>query len=176
MRWAWLDLITELDRGKRCVAIRNVSLGEDVMHDHFPADRQAGCAALPCMPHTLVIEGMAQCAGVLVGHTHDFREKVILAKISKAVFEPDVLAKPGTTIRHTAIIERMDERGASCSGVVELVHSATGKVQPFATIDLMFSHIDQNNQGLSFPEHNFVFNDQFMMLLDNSGIPRPPGF
>ncbi len=176
MRWAWLDRIVEIERGRRAVAIRNVSWGEDVVHDHFEADPKAGRVATPMMPHTLVVEGMAQCAGVLVGHAHDFREKVILAKISKAVFEEGVVARPGTTIRHTAVIDRMDDQGASCSGTVELLDPHTQDVQPFATIDLMFSHIDQNRQGLSFPEHNFVFTEQFMLLLDNSNLPRPAGF
>ena len=29
----------------------------------------------------------------------------------------------------------------------------------------MFSHIDQNMAGLEFPEHNFVFTEQFTELL-----------
>ena len=34
-----------------------------------------------------------------------------------------------------------------------------------ADIELMFSHIDQNLAGLEFPEHNFVFTEQFTELL-----------
>ena len=34
-----------------------------------------------------------------------------------------------------------------------------------AEIDLMFSHIDQNMGGQKFPEHNFVFTEQFTDLL-----------
>jgi len=30
---------------------------------------------------------------------------------------------------------------------------------------MMFSHIDQNLAGLRFPEHNFVFTEQFTELL-----------
>ena len=37
-------------------------------------------------------------------------------------------------------------------------------------IRLTFSHVDQNRAGLAFPEHNFVFTDQFMNLLRNSGF------
>ena len=33
-----------------------------------------------------------------------------------------------------------------------------------AEIELMFSHIDQNMAGLEFPEHNFVFTEQFVEL------------
>ena len=37
MRWIWIDRIIELEKAERCVAIKNVSLAEDVLHDHFPA-------------------------------------------------------------------------------------------------------------------------------------------
>ena len=172
MRWIWLDRILELDRGVRCVAIKNVSAAEEVLHDHFPqtpaSEGKPGHPALPVMPNTLIIEGMAQTAGIMVGHARDFQEKVILAKISKAVFT--AAATPGTTIRHTATMLNLDERGASTTGVVELIDSATGQAKPLAEIDLMFSHIDQNMQGLEFPEHNFVFTNQFMDLLQRSGV------
>ena len=167
MHWIWLDRILELQRGQRCVAIKNVTAAEDVLHDHFPASDSH--PAIPCMPHTLIIEGMAQTAGIMVGHARDFKEKVILAKIGKAIFT-DALATPGTTIRHTATLNHLDDRGGSTAGTVELLDPVTGHAQSLAEIELMFSHIDQNMQGLAFPEHNFVFTDQFMDLMRRSGV------
>ena len=35
---------------------------------------------------SLIVEGMAQTAGILVGHTGQFQHNVILAKIAKASF------------------------------------------------------------------------------------------
>ena len=166
MRWIWIDRILELDRGRRCVAIKNVSLAEEVLGDHFPATE--GRSATPVMPNTLVIEGMAQTAGILVGHANDFAEKVILAKITAARFL--AAARPGYTIRHTAVIERLDTTGAFASGTVELIDPATGRVRPMAQIQLMFSHIDRNRAGVAFPEHNFVFTDLFMDLMRQSGF------
>ncbi len=165
MRWIWIDRIIELERGQRCVAMKNVSLAEDVLHDHFPAtDRRS---AVPVMPNTLVIEGMAQTAGILVGHANQFTEKVILAKIVKAQFT--AAARPGQSIRYTAVIQRLDASGAWTSGVVERVDPVEG-IQPMATVDLMFSHIDRNRAGTAFPEHNFVFTDLFMDLMRQSGF------
>lgn len=166
MRWIWIDRILELERGKRCVAIKNVSAAEEVLHDHFPA--QGERKAIPVMPNTLIIEGMAQTAGILVGHAGDFKEKVILAKITRATFTAD--AYPGYTIRHTATIDRIDTSGAATIGTTELLDPATGDAKPLAQIELMFSHIDHNRAGLAFPEHNFVFTDQFMDLLRRSGV------
>ena len=160
MRWMWIDRILELERGQRCVAVKNISLAEEHLHDHFPGT--------PVMPASLMIEGMAQTAGILVGHAREFREKVILAKIGKAVLERD--AFPGNTLFYTATIDRIDDSGASTHGTVELLDHTSGARQPIGAIDLMFSHIDQNMRGLDFPEHNFVFTDQFFDLMRNSGV------
>ena len=171
MRWIWIDRILELERGKRCVAIKNVTLAEDVLHDHFPAT--ADRPAQPVMPNTLIIEAMAQTAGILVGHANDFAEKVILAKIATARF--CAAAPPGYALRLTAQIERIDPAGAATSGTVERIDAATGATQHLADIDLMFSHIDKNISGLEFPQHNFVFTDQFFDILRQSGFAPPGG-
>lgn len=162
MRWMWIDRILELKRGERCVALKNVSLAEEHLHDHFPGT--------PVMPASLMIEGMAQTAGILVGHARDFKEKVILAKIGKAVIEADVF--PGMTVFYTAHLDRIDESGASTHGTIEVLDHASphSARKPIGTVELMFSHIDQNMRGLGFPEHNFVFTDQFFDLMRNSGV------
>lgn len=174
MRWIWLDRIVEIEKGVRAVAIKNVSSAEDVVHDHFPADEQKGHGAMPCLPHTLVIEGFAQCAGILAGHALDFKEKVLLAKIGKCVFEPGKAACPGRTVRYTAHIDRLDVTGASTYGTVEILDPLTGNAEPFAQIEMMFAHADNNMQGIELPEKNFVFTDLFTELLERSNIEIPP--
>jgi len=167
MRWIWIDRVVELERASRCVAIKNVSAAEDVLHDHFPATDTH--PPMPRMPHSLIIEGMAQTAGILVGHAGDFKEKVILAKITRADFTGTV--RPGMTIRFIAQMESYGSVGASTSGTCEQIDPATGEVQPLAEIQLMVSHIDQNRSGLQFPEENFVFNSSLMDMMRQSGIP-----
>lgn len=173
MRWAWIDRVLELEKGVRCVTIKNVSLAEDVVHDHFPPMQLPDGTrrvSRPVMPASLVIEGMAQTAGVLVGHAGDFKEKVVLAKITRAEFLCH--AVPGHTIRFTAEITRMGSAGAATSGTLERIVSSTGVAEPMGRVDLMFSHIDQNRSGLTFPDENFVFTDHFMDLLSVSGFPQ----
>src|SRR5262249_54784893 len=87
----------------------------------------------------------------------NFAEKVILAKIGRATFHR--LVRPGDTITFAARIEQLSEQGASISGTV------TAGQEKVADIELMFSHIDQNLAGIEFPEHNFVFTEQFTELL-----------
>ena len=149
MRWIWIDKFTEFTPRVSATAIKNVSLAEEHLHDLFPA--------FPIVPHSLIVEGMAQTSGILVGEARGFAEKVILAKITKATFHR--LVRPGDTLAYNARIEQMSEQGASISGTV-MVGS-----EKVADIELMFSHIDQNMAGLEFPEHNFVFTEQFTELL-----------
>ena len=85
MRWFWIDKFIEFESGKRAVAVKNLTMAEEHLHDHFPG--------YPCMPYSLMIEGMAQTAGILVGEARNFEEKVILAKIKRASFTG--LARPG---------------------------------------------------------------------------------
>ena len=109
------------------------------------------------MPNSLIIEGMAQTSGILVGEARNFEEKVILAKIGRATFHR--LVRPGETIAYRATIDQLSEQGASISGRVTVGDELV------AEIELMFSHIDQNLAGIEFPEHNFVFTEQFTELL-----------
>lgn len=109
------------------------------------------------MPATLIIEGMAQTAGILVGDARGFRENVILAKIRRAEF--DDFALPGDLLRYDAVLETIDARAAATTGVV----SKNGK--PMGKVDLMFSHVNQAGKQPELPDHNFVFTDQFMDLL-----------
>lgn len=170
MRWMWIDRVVELVPRQRMVAVKNISMAEEHLHDHFAADAERGLPAAPIMPASLILEGMAQTAGVLVGHAEDFREKVVLAKINKAELSRE--ATPGCTLRYTATIDRMDAIGASTRGTVELLDHAHPELgyQPIGAIDLMFSHLDQNMGGAEFPSHNFVFGDGFKTLLRTSGI------
>jgi 3-hydroxyacyl-[acyl-carrier-protein] dehydratase len=153
VRWIWIDKFVEFKPKASAVAVKNVSLAEEHLHDLFPA--------FPIMPNTLIIEGMAQTSGILVGEARNFQEKVILAKIGKAKFHR--LVRPGDTLYYFAKIDQLNETGASISGVARTGPDENAPL--VAEIELMFSHIDKNLGGTTFPEHNFVFTEQFMDLL-----------
>ena len=157
MRWIWIDKFTEFTPRTSATAIKNVSLAEEHLHDLYPA--------FPIVPHSLIVEGMAQTAGILVGEARDFAEKVILAKVGKATFHR--LVRPGETITFSARIDQLSDAGASITGTVTVASELV------ADIEMMFSHIDQNMAGVAFPEHNFVFTEQFTELLKTYRINAP---
>ncbi len=149
MRWIWFDRFVEFEPRTRAVALKNVTLAEDHLHDHF--------AEFPVMPASLMVEGMAQTAGILVGEARQFAEKVILAKVKRAAFHQ--LVRPGDQVRYEAVIEQLTEQAAATVGRIFCGDALVGEV------DLVFSHIDQNMSGLEFPQENFVFTEEFMSLL-----------
>jgi len=149
MRWIWIDCFVEFEPGKRATALKNITLAEEHLHDHFPHYR--------VMPPTLVIEGMAQTAGILVGEARGFKENVILAKVKRADFTG--YGMPGDQLRYEAAIESISESAAMTSGRV------LRQGEEIAKVDLIFSHVNQSTRSAEMPDHNFVFTGTFMDLL-----------
>jgi len=151
MRWFWVDRFIDFQPGKYARAVKNVSLAEEHVHDHFPG--------YPVHPQSLMIEGMAQTGGVLVGQAFDFREKVILAKISRATFH--CLVRPGDQIVYNAeVVDQIRPEGANISGTI------TCGDRKVADIEMMFVHLDRNMSGEDFGGENFVFSEDFVALLE----------
>lgn len=148
MRWIWIDKFTEFVSGSHGIAVKNVTLAEEHLKDHLPG--------YPIMPPSLMIEGMAQTAGILVGEARGFRENVILAKIRSARFTG--YAVPGDQLRYEARIESLENAAAATTGLVFLNDRGIGSV------DLLFSHVNQSGAASGLPEHNFVFTDDFLRL------------
>ncbi|MCH7858928.1 MAG: beta-hydroxyacyl-ACP dehydratase [Candidatus Marinimicrobia bacterium] len=131
MRWYWIDRFLEFESGRRAKAVKNVSLAEEHLHDHFPH--------YPLMPNSLVIEGVAQTGGLLVCEHGRFEEKVVLAKVSKAVFHCE--AVPGDTLIYTTLVSDIREDGAMVTGASHL----GDRLQ--AEIELVFAHLDEEYLG-----------------------------
>ncbi len=126
MRWLWIDRFVEFERGRRAVAVKNVTMAEEQIHSGMPGRS--------VMPASLIVEGLAQTGGLLVGQLSDFRERIVLAKVSRAVFhEP---AFPGDTLTYTATIDRIQLQGESFKGTSHIGE----RLQ--AEIDLMMAQLD----------------------------------
>ncbi|MBE9606307.1 3-hydroxyacyl-ACP dehydratase FabZ [Acetobacteraceae bacterium H6797] len=87
-----VDRIVDVVLGESCVGIKNVTINENFFQGHFPAH--------PVMPGVLIIEAMAQTAGVLVVETlgPDSRGKLVyFMTIDGAKFRRPVV--PGDQLR-----------------------------------------------------------------------------
>lgn len=149
MRWIWIDRFIEFNSGKSAKAVKQLSLAEDHFAQHFPG--------YPVMPAALILEGMAQTGGILVGEAHGFKEKVVLAKVPRAVFHREMLA--GERLIYEAEIQHLRPEGASIAGTVRVDGQVT------AEIEIFFAHLDQNRSQQLFGEHNFVFSGELRYLI-----------
>ena len=141
MRWFWIDRFTEFDSGRQAAAIKNVSLSEEHLHDHFPG--------APVMPNSLIVEGLAQTGGLLVAEHGDWEERVVLAKVAKATFH--FHAVPGDQLNYRMEIDDYQKDGARVSGTSHV----GGRLQ--AEIELYFGHIDEGAAGKTlFEPANFL--------------------
>jgi 3-hydroxyacyl-[acyl-carrier-protein] dehydratase len=150
MRWIWIDRMTELESGKRARAVKATSLAEDYFSDHFPG--------YPILPACFILEGLAQTGGILVGEANDFKEKVVLAKVPRAIFHRDVVA--GEMLTYEAEILHMRPEGASVAARVLVEGQVTAEAEIF------FAHLDQNRSRQLFGEHNFVFDGSMRRMLE----------
>src|SRR3970282_2075585 len=86
-----VDAILEMERLKRIVGVKNVSITEDYFKGHFPGK--------PIMPGVLIIEAMAQTGGLLLLQEVPDREKKLLycVPVDDARFRRPVV--PGEQLR-----------------------------------------------------------------------------
>jgi beta-hydroxyacyl-ACP dehydratase FabZ len=126
-----VDAILELDE-ERIVGIKNVTVNEPFFVGHFPE--------FPVMPGVLVVEAMAQVAGVLVLKSVPDRKNklVLLASIEQAKFRRPV--RPGDQLR---IEMRVTRRKAS---VAKMHGQATVNGVVVAEAELMCKLVDRAPQ------------------------------
>jgi 3-hydroxyacyl-[acyl-carrier-protein] dehydratase len=169
MRWIWIDRFVAFKHREFARAVKNLSRAEDVFAEHFPG--------YPVMPASLLLEGLAQTGGILVGEARDFREKVVLAKINRARFHREALA--GTQLAYDAELLTIREEGASVAGKVYVVErplalpadprQASGRPEPpgplVAEAEIFFAHLDQSRSQQVFGDRNFVFSGELKHLL-----------
>jgi 3-hydroxyacyl-[acyl-carrier-protein] dehydratase len=101
MRFSLVDRIVELAPGESITAIKNVSLAEEYLADHFP-----GYAVLPGV---MMLECLVQAGAWLMRSTEDFRYSTILLKQAKAL-KYNNFVRPGQTLKVTATVHSRGER------------------------------------------------------------------
>jgi 3-hydroxyacyl-[acyl-carrier-protein] dehydratase len=94
-----VDRIVEIEPGKRVVGIKNVTYNEPFFPGHFPGR--------PIMPGVLIVEAMAQTAGILVFNSLpevDRKKQVFFLGIDNVRFRKPVI--PGDQLRMELEITR----------------------------------------------------------------------
>lgn len=124
-----IDAVVEMERLKRIVGIKNVTINEPYFAGHFPGK--------PVMPGVLILEAMAQAGGVLLLQEVPDRESKLLyfVAIDDARFRRPVV--PGEQLR--VEVNVINWRGNFC----KLAGSATVDGQLAAEATLMCKMVDR---------------------------------
>ena len=114
-----IDRVKELEPGKRIVAVKNVSANEPHFQGHFPGR--------PIMPGVLILEAMAQAAGIMVFSAEgavqqNDRQVYYYVGIDNARFKKPVV--PGDQLELEVKLERA-LRGIGKFGCVARVEGVT---------------------------------------------------
>jgi len=128
MRYVLIDRITALDPGRTLTAIKNVSLSDDLVARHAPG--------MFVLPASMVLEAMAQAAGLLVVASVRPPAQPVLAKLQPFTAHAPALA--GDRVELHADLQDLREEGASA----RVTASVDGRLIAEATIYLALISLD----------------------------------
>jgi 3-hydroxyacyl-[acyl-carrier-protein] dehydratase len=108
MRFVLIDRIVEMHPGQSLVAIKNLSLAEEYLADHFPG--------FPVMPGVLLLEALTQAGAWLIRHTEDFAHSVVLLKQARTI-KFGSFVEPGRQLELRVEMVAHGDRESSFKGV-----------------------------------------------------------
>src|SRR6266567_3075007 len=77
MRFNLLDRIIEVKAGQSIRAVKNLTLGEEYLADHFPS--------FPVMPGVLMLQTLVEAGAWLLRLTDDYRHSIIVLREARNV-------------------------------------------------------------------------------------------
>jgi len=123
-----VDRVLEMEVGKRIVALKNVTMNEPYFLGHFPGN--------PVMPGVMVIEALAQAAGILsfktMGRRPDGNSVVYFAGIDGARFKKPVV--PGDQLRLEVDLHRLVRGVAKFAGRAKVGEAVVAEAEIMAAL------------------------------------------
>ena len=133
-----VDRVTEIEPGKRLLAYKNVTANEEFFQGHFPGH--------PVMPGVLIVEALAQAAGLLAYASAPWKgdEKVTyLTSLDAVRFRKPVV--PGDKLVLDVSVIKVKAAFWKLKGVA----SVDG--QPAAEVELMAAIVDRDPKPVAKP-------------------------
>ena len=116
MRFQLVDRILEIDPGRRIRMVKNLTLAEEYLADHFPT--------FPVMPGVLMLETLVEAGAWLLRITDDFRHSIIVLREARNV-KYGMFMQPGKSLIVTAELGETRDGFASLKGKGECDGAAT---------------------------------------------------
>jgi 3-hydroxyacyl-[acyl-carrier-protein] dehydratase len=111
MRFNLVDRIVEVQPGRSLRAVKNLTLGEEYLADHFPS--------FPVMPGVLMLQTLVEAGAWLLRLTDDYRHSVIVLREARNV-KYGTFMEPGKQLAITVELVERDEQTAVFKGKGEV--------------------------------------------------------
>ncbi len=116
MRFNLLDRIIDVVPGVSLKAIKNLTLGEEYLADHFPT--------FPVMPGVLMLETLVEAGAWLLRITEDYKHSVIVLREAKGV-KYGTFMEPGRQMTISVELVEKDDKTAVFKGKGEMEGQST---------------------------------------------------
>jgi 3-hydroxyacyl-[acyl-carrier-protein] dehydratase len=107
MRFHLVDRILDIQPGKGLQAVKNLTLGEEYLADHFPS--------FPVMPGVLMLQALVEAGSWLLRATDDFSHSVIVLREAKGVKYGSFM-EPGRQMTINMELSARDDGTATLKG------------------------------------------------------------
>ena len=166
MRFTLIDKIVELTPGKSVSAVKNLSLAEEYLADHFPG--------FPVMPGVLMLEAIVQAGAWLIRSTSGFQHSMVLLKEAKNVKYVDFM-QPGTQVTINVTVDSMRPDETRLRGKVV----CNGNMMMSARVTLSHFNLADRSLALTTTDENIVkhLKGLYNVLVNHrpvGGNHRPP--
>jgi 3-hydroxyacyl-[acyl-carrier-protein] dehydratase len=143
MRFNLVDRILEVDPGRRIRVVKNLTMGEEYLADHFPT--------FPVMPGVLMLQTLVEAGAWLLRIGEDFRHSVITLREVKNVKYGNFMG-PGRRMEITAELVEQDDSLATFKGRGE----ADGNLTVSARLTLIRYNLRDQNPELAAVDERLV--------------------
>lgn len=158
MRFNLVDRIVSVELGKTLSAVKNLTLGEEYLADHFPT--------FPVMPGVLMLQTLVEAGSWLLRMSEDFRYSIIALREAKNV-KYGTFMEPGKRLMITVELAESDGTSATFKGKGEV----EGKPAVSARLVLTRYNLRDRNPELASADERLVqhYRTQSRLLLQQAG-------
>ena len=173
MRLNLVDRIREVEPGKRIRSVKNLTLAEEYLADHFPT--------FPVLPGVMMLEAATQAAGWVLHRRTNFAKSMAVLKESRNVRYGNFVA-PGNFLRIEAELTKSTDSGGTFKVTGSVVNSAgqasdnpaiTGRIE-VALFDLGDKQLDLAELDVRLKEHNRLRWKLLEQSMARPAAPTPP--